>query len=171
MGGRFSNLLQNFKENAEAFPILADMVQNHECEFLEPLKISIKALKKKTVEPEVSDDSQLPDGVEIVESNAPRVKRRGPKSLRASKRATTQKTQKKLSLKKKPAAKVSKREKQKPLKMEHWNLKWKFLLKPIILILTDLFKQATLHLYGVMTKIPGNGRQKEMSLSKMKVEN
>jgi uncharacterized protein len=37
------NLLQDFEENAAAFPTLADMVQNHECEFLEPLKISIKA--------------------------------------------------------------------------------------------------------------------------------
>ena len=37
------NLLQDFEENAEAFPILADMLQNHECEFLEPLKIRIKA--------------------------------------------------------------------------------------------------------------------------------
>jgi len=37
------NLLQEFEENAEAFPILADMLQNHECEFLEPLKIRIKA--------------------------------------------------------------------------------------------------------------------------------
>ena len=36
------NLLQDFEENAEAFPILADMVRNHECEFLEPLKTSIK---------------------------------------------------------------------------------------------------------------------------------
>ena len=39
------NLLQDFEENAEAFPTLADMVQNHECEFLEPLKISIKAFR------------------------------------------------------------------------------------------------------------------------------
>jgi uncharacterized protein len=39
------NLLQNFEENAEAFPILADMVQNHECEFLEPFKIRIKAFR------------------------------------------------------------------------------------------------------------------------------
>jgi hypothetical protein len=34
---------QDFEENADAFPILADMLQNHECEFLEPLKIRIKA--------------------------------------------------------------------------------------------------------------------------------
>jgi uncharacterized protein len=39
------NLLQDFKENAEAFPILVDMVQNHECEFLEPLKISVRAFR------------------------------------------------------------------------------------------------------------------------------
>lgn len=39
------NLRQDFKENAEAFPTLADMVQNHECEFLEPLKISMKAFR------------------------------------------------------------------------------------------------------------------------------
>ena len=38
-------LSQDFVENAEAFPILADMVQNHECEFLEPLKIQIKAFR------------------------------------------------------------------------------------------------------------------------------
>ncbi len=41
------NLLQDFEENAEVFPILADMVQNHECEFLEPLKISIKAFRAR----------------------------------------------------------------------------------------------------------------------------
>jgi uncharacterized protein len=39
------SLSQNFEENAEAFPVLADMVQNHECEFLEPLKIRIKAFR------------------------------------------------------------------------------------------------------------------------------
>jgi uncharacterized protein len=39
------NLRQDFEENAEAFPTLADMVQNHECEFLEPLKISMKAFR------------------------------------------------------------------------------------------------------------------------------
>ena len=39
------NLLQNFEENAEAFPILADMVQNHECEFIEPLKIRVRAFR------------------------------------------------------------------------------------------------------------------------------
>ena len=39
------NLLQDFEENAEAFPILADMLQNHEFEFLEPLKIRIKAFR------------------------------------------------------------------------------------------------------------------------------
>ena len=39
------NFLQDFEENADAFPILADMVQNHECEFLGPLKIRIKAFK------------------------------------------------------------------------------------------------------------------------------
>lgn len=38
-------LSQDFEENAEAFPVLAEMVQNHECEFLEPLKIQIKAFK------------------------------------------------------------------------------------------------------------------------------
>ena len=39
------NLLQDFEENAETFPILADMVQNHECEFLEPLKIQIQVFR------------------------------------------------------------------------------------------------------------------------------
>jgi uncharacterized protein len=38
-------LLQDFEASAEAFPVLADMVQNHECEFLEPLKIRIKAFR------------------------------------------------------------------------------------------------------------------------------
>jgi uncharacterized protein len=39
------DLLQDFEEPAEAFPVLADMVQNRECEFLEPLKISVKAIR------------------------------------------------------------------------------------------------------------------------------
>ena len=38
-------LLQDFEENEEAFPILADMIKNQECEFLEPLKIRIKAFR------------------------------------------------------------------------------------------------------------------------------
>jgi len=38
-------LSQDFEENAAAFPVLADMVQNHECEFLEPIKIHIKAFR------------------------------------------------------------------------------------------------------------------------------
>jgi uncharacterized protein len=39
------DLLQDFEENAEAFPVLADMVQDRECEFIEPLKISVKAFR------------------------------------------------------------------------------------------------------------------------------
>jgi uncharacterized protein len=39
------NLLQDFEASAETFPVLAEMVQNNECEFLEPLKIRIKAFR------------------------------------------------------------------------------------------------------------------------------
>ena len=38
-------LFQDFEENAEAFPVLAQMVQNRECEFIEPLKINVKAYR------------------------------------------------------------------------------------------------------------------------------
>lgn len=38
-------LVQNFKEKAATFPVLFAMVQNRECEFLEPLKISVKAYR------------------------------------------------------------------------------------------------------------------------------
>ena len=38
-------LVQNFKEKAATLPILSDMVQKRECEFLEPLKISVKAYR------------------------------------------------------------------------------------------------------------------------------
>ena len=38
-------LFQDFEENAEAFPVFSDMVQSGECEFREPLKISIKAFR------------------------------------------------------------------------------------------------------------------------------
>ena len=41
------NLFQDFEASAEAFPVLADMIQNHECEFLEPLRIRIKAFRVK----------------------------------------------------------------------------------------------------------------------------
>ncbi len=41
------NLFQDFEASAEVFPVLADMVQNHECEFLEPLRIRIKAFRVK----------------------------------------------------------------------------------------------------------------------------
>jgi uncharacterized protein len=40
---KHKNLIRDFEVSAEVFPVLADMVQNHECEFLEPLKIRIKA--------------------------------------------------------------------------------------------------------------------------------
>jgi len=39
------DLFQDFEENAEAFPVFSDMVQNRECEFREPLKISLKAFR------------------------------------------------------------------------------------------------------------------------------
>ena len=39
------NLFQDFEENAEAFPVFSGMVQNRECEFREPLKISLKAFR------------------------------------------------------------------------------------------------------------------------------
>ena len=39
------DLSQDFEANAEAFPVLSDMVQNRECEFLEPLRIRVKAFR------------------------------------------------------------------------------------------------------------------------------
>jgi uncharacterized protein len=39
------DLFQDFEENAETFPVFSDMVQNRECEFLEPFKISVKAFR------------------------------------------------------------------------------------------------------------------------------
>ena len=39
------DLFQDFEENAEAFPVFSDMVQSGECEFREPLKISVKAFR------------------------------------------------------------------------------------------------------------------------------
>jgi uncharacterized protein len=36
---------REFEENAQAFPIIAEMVKRRECEFLEPLKIRVKAFK------------------------------------------------------------------------------------------------------------------------------
>ena len=38
-------LIQDFKENAATLPVLSNMVQNRECEFLEPLKIRVKAFR------------------------------------------------------------------------------------------------------------------------------
>ena len=38
-------LVQDFKEKAANLPVLSDMVQKRECEFLEPLKISVKAFR------------------------------------------------------------------------------------------------------------------------------
>lgn len=35
----------DFEENAQAFPIIAEMMKNRECEFLEPLKIGVKAYR------------------------------------------------------------------------------------------------------------------------------
>ena len=40
-----NDLFQEFEENADAFPVFSDMVKNRECEFLEPLKISVKAFR------------------------------------------------------------------------------------------------------------------------------
>ena len=37
------DFLHEYEEKPEVFPVLAQMVQNHECEFLEPLKIGIRA--------------------------------------------------------------------------------------------------------------------------------
>jgi uncharacterized protein len=39
------DLSRDYEENAEAFPVLSDMVQNRECKFLEPLKIRVKAFR------------------------------------------------------------------------------------------------------------------------------
>lgn len=36
---------REFEENARTFPIIAEMIKNRECEFLEPLKIGVKAFK------------------------------------------------------------------------------------------------------------------------------
>jgi len=36
---------REFEENAQTFPIIAEMIKNRECEFLEPLKIDVKAFK------------------------------------------------------------------------------------------------------------------------------
>lgn len=38
-------VFHDFEENVPAFPVFSDMVQNRECEFLEPLKISVKAFR------------------------------------------------------------------------------------------------------------------------------
>ena len=40
-----NELVQNFKEKAATLPVLSEMVQKRECEFLEPLKISVKAFR------------------------------------------------------------------------------------------------------------------------------
>jgi uncharacterized protein len=39
------DLYLDFEEEPEAFPVLAEMVQNRECEFLDPLKISTRAFR------------------------------------------------------------------------------------------------------------------------------
>jgi len=39
------DLFQDFEENAAAFPLFSDLVQNRECEFREPLKISLRAFR------------------------------------------------------------------------------------------------------------------------------
>jgi uncharacterized protein len=39
------DLFQDFEETAETFPIFSDMIQNRECEFLEPLKISARVIR------------------------------------------------------------------------------------------------------------------------------
>ncbi len=37
--------LREFEENPQAFPIVAKMIKNRECEFLKPIKIRLKAFK------------------------------------------------------------------------------------------------------------------------------
>jgi uncharacterized protein len=39
------DLYLDFEEKPEAFPVLAEMIQNRECEFLDPLKVSARAFR------------------------------------------------------------------------------------------------------------------------------
>jgi uncharacterized protein len=42
---RAKDLYLDFEEEPEAFPVLAEMIQSRECEFLDPLKVSIRVFR------------------------------------------------------------------------------------------------------------------------------
>ena len=42
---KLKTFFREFEENAQTFPIIAEMIKNREYEFLEPLKIDVKAFK------------------------------------------------------------------------------------------------------------------------------
>lgn len=46
---RDKDFIHEFEENPEAFPVLAEMVKNRECEFLEPLKIGVRAFRVRDI--------------------------------------------------------------------------------------------------------------------------